>query len=263
MAGGLILRRGSDAARGMAEHSPRKMGISGEQRSEWPGNCEAVSSLEGGGGEGEAGTSPSRKNDAPGPGNRFQLAKLPRPRTFLEVPFTSRGPGATDLAHPRRPPLSFVDFNWQNSRNASPVPVTVGRRRPTLSFPPPYQPIPPKIVAKSKAIEDRAENGGSFGRPAGVRSYSFEDPYFTVFTRYQGKLGNSISANSPFGFCGPPRIHRFDDLSSDSLRERAARSCVICNSRAGDEEFSRSLDVEIDSASVCPLFRDSMNSFIS
>lgn len=95
-----------------------------------------------------------------------------------------------------------------------------------------------------------------------ARSCSFEDPYFSVFTRYQGKLGNSISENSPFGFCGPPRIHRFDARSSDSLRERTARSCAICNSRIGGEEFYRSSDVEIDSASVCPLFRDSMDSFI-
>lgn len=41
-----------------------------------------------------------RKNDAPGPGNRFQLAKLPYPRTFLRVPFTSRGPRATDRPTP-------------------------------------------------------------------------------------------------------------------------------------------------------------------
>lgn len=74
------------------------------------------------------GTAP-RKNDAPGPGNRFQLAKLPRPRTFLRVPFTSRGPRATDRPRPPPSALSFLHFNWQNSRNAWTVLVTAARRR--------------------------------------------------------------------------------------------------------------------------------------
>ena len=51
------------------------------------------------------------------PRNRFQLAKLSRPRTFLWVPFTWRGPRGRS-ANTRPFSLPSVDFNWQNSRNA-------------------------------------------------------------------------------------------------------------------------------------------------
>lgn len=85
----------------------------------------------------------------PGPGNRFQLAKLPRPRTFLRVPFNiEKASGATDrslLSPSAFCLLSFVDFNWQNSRNAwTTVLVTAARRRlATL-----------RIVARSKPSRD-------------------------------------------------------------------------------------------------------------
>lgn len=52
--------RGSDV-NPREEHSPRKMGISGKQRGEWPRVI--VRLLLGGGGEGEK----RWKNDAPGP----------------------------------------------------------------------------------------------------------------------------------------------------------------------------------------------------
>ena len=158
-----------------------------------------------GGGEGD-GRPRDGKTMPPGPGNRFQLAKLPRPRTFLRVPFNiERASGGPPIGPPPPPAfclLSFVDFNWQNSRNAwTTVLVTAARRRPR--HPPnrreietqgptvPKTPLPRSLPAEFHVLSTRSScSRNNEGYVASVSRMCLTAVTWWVTSFWEGKRKN-------------------------------------------------------------------------